>query len=139
MNDQWIKFSDREPTKYDYPIWAESPEWGDPQKPRLFYTEGPLLSPDCIAPRSWMPAKLPAPPPKEKTQKELDAEAFYDWWRNQHPTDGYYGAWRAALAWERKEVGAILKVSAKNWSESTNAQVLIPASDYAKLCKRIGL
>jgi hypothetical protein len=47
----------------------------------------------------WLPFTEPAMP-QEKTQEEIDGEAYQKFYEAQHNFT-YHDAWHAALAWER--------------------------------------
>lgn len=64
----------------------------------------------------WKPAEIPAPPPREPTQEELDAAALNAWFaREDHSSDvrhNFHRCWHDALAWERAQVRGIIEEAA---------------------------
>jgi hypothetical protein len=130
--DNWIKMSERQPTERDYPIWVYSSAFPADIDRR---ERGGIIEPVT----HWKRAEPTPAPPKEKSQKELDEEAYMNvavrntalnWTTNR--------AWTAALAWEREQVAAILKTnigatSAAEWDKNLFERIINP------LRKRCGL
>lgn len=110
-NDGWIKMSERVPTEADVPYWTHGPDHNG--KPMTvfcahWYASIPLEKAKLWA-THWKRAQLPAPPKPEqveKTQQELDREAYLAF-ENRGAVlslSPYIGqdrqaAWHAALAY----------------------------------------
>ncbi len=106
QNDGWIKMSERRPTEKDLPIWASNGRrevWfvRDGKIDWHFGGVGQGWDKDCY----WKPATVPAPPAKEKTQRETDEEAFKK--HAEHACPGWTKSgleiWHAALAYRDKQ------------------------------------
>lgn len=134
MNSEWIKISERKPGYDDFPIAVYSPNRpldGDDNNDGIYFrVRGQTIYPDVT---HWMPAKLPAPPPKEKTQKELDEDEFFSGLRVGKST---LEIWHAALKWEREQVGAMLSKPLHNNQERWG---VLNMDDMNALRKRCGL
>jgi len=102
QNDSWIKIEDKKPTRTDLPFWAVTPAgvwlWEVDTDERDIFE----LSRDRNIVTHWKPATVPAPPAKEKTQREMDEEAFRSWLHRAMPFDAV-DAWHAALAYRDKQ------------------------------------
>ncbi len=114
MNTQWIKTSERAPTKADLPVWAYYKKDDDL---RLFF-KSCTFSADY-----WRPAKADIPePPLEETQEDKDiAEAEYAWAAIGDPRithhANFVGGYLAALAHERAEVAKMLPPQCPEWDK----------------------
>lgn len=105
-NNKWIKFSDQQPVAADFPIWVYDVR---DNLVLLFHNPMPTFHRDRT---HWKKGpQLPAPPPKELTQRQKDMEA------NQRIHDAWYSATtRVSLmdfaqrirADERREILAML-------------------------------
>lgn len=137
--NDWIKMSDRKPTEADLPVWAESPKWVEPEKPRLIWSLSVLFSPNCIPARSWKTARDIPAPPKEQTQRERDEAAFKEFCEDTEAAQ-HNGAcspsWHAALAWERAEIAKLISETIPaTWSKEPS--YYFPGSIMDKLRARL--
>jgi hypothetical protein len=110
----WIKMTDRRPTKADFPVWA----WTGINGPILYTVEPPSHM------THWRPAKddIPEPPKAEPTLKERDHDAYVQWLNDR--TSSEDSAWHAALAYERAEVAKMLppeRSDLSNWDTVAHA------------------
>jgi len=96
MKKNWIKFSDRKPTEADAPYWAAG-GLPDPAPNIINHPYGHAESRT-----HWQRATAPEPPPRELTQREKDADAFFEWLEESDDTSPQT-IWHAALAHERAE------------------------------------
>ncbi len=92
QNDGWIKMSERMPQEEHFPVW-----WCHDGNVALARE-----ALDWIPSVYWQCANIPAPPAKEKTQREMDEEAFRSWLWRAMPFDAV-DAWHAALAYRDKQ------------------------------------
>lgn len=145
----WIKFSERSPRDSEFTpewiwLWADNKPSGilgyNPPGCRMLWEMRAGLPADKGW-THWMPAVVPEPPKRPLTQTEVDAETFADW-RNTNEDEAHgrtqYEAWKAALAWERDEVRAIIGGNAYEL-ESDRLQIRLPVEVFSKLATRIGL
>ncbi len=97
QNDGWIKISEREP---ETPYWYFGPELAGAK-----LIQSLLSVPYPHDSRGyWKPATVPAPPVKEKTQREMDEEGYSSWRQDNDPNRcTYLQLWHAALAYRDKQ------------------------------------
>jgi hypothetical protein len=102
--DGWIRMSERKPTEADLPVWVYQPNAADGVTVwlRTMNIEDMVACEHAFP--MWQPARIPAPPPREMTQRELDRRAYEDWSLN-----GKGDAWSAAIACERAEIAKIIE------------------------------
>ncbi len=105
QNDGWIKIEDRKPTCEELPFWVVTPSgvwlWDKSTYPLSVIG----LSEKSNIVTHWKPATVPAPPAKEKTQREMDGEAFKKLAEHACPgwTKSGLEIWLAALAYRDKQ------------------------------------
>jgi len=97
---QWNLLSERLPPNDEFPVvlgwWGE---YGWKEYPYFVCSQV-----DCFKDYThWRSIKV-NPPPRVKTQRELDDAAFMDWYNCEGAGDAVREAWHAALARERAEV-----------------------------------
>jgi len=100
QND-WIKMSDQQPGDDQFPVWSTD-DTGEVE----FSRSAAFMT--AIGATYWKPATLPAPPERERTQREQDDEQFLGFIQSnmRQPFPVCRDAWHAALAWERSQVTA---------------------------------
>jgi len=93
MNNEWIKFSDAQPTK-DEPVWYL-------KDGEVLFLPRPINVIGSRAYTHWQPAVVPDPPNDDR--KVGDQVALNDFIKNNgFATESEY--WHAALKWERARV-----------------------------------
>jgi hypothetical protein len=129
-NDGWIKMSERKPTDADCPVWY----WRDGGAPCHYHSLSTLVW------THWKPSVLPAPPPKEQTQEQIDYAEYVCWWEGNadSPKCNTWPAWKAALAYRdaqnREDLGRI-----RVFNHNTPDELTQTGAAIVNLRKRCGL
>ncbi len=137
QNDGWIKIEDRKPTCEELPFWVVTPSgvwlWDKSTYPLSVIG----LSEKSNIVTHWKPATVPAPPAKEKTQRDADEWEFAHW-QTRLMTSNYtdLDVWLAALAYRDKQnaedIGAPLSKDDPSWG-------VMPFKSFERLRRRCGL
>ena len=115
--DKWISLADQQPGDDEFPV-----TWGMWLGKRWNTTTTGFA---ITGYTHWISHHLPPPPDKEKTQAELDVDAWSKWIYETSQCPTTLEAWNAAIAYERADISKMLK------------SPIMPNDFYEQLRKRV--